>query len=335
MKRLLLLSITLFIKLNALAQINPNSETEFYVLRIGPADYFATGLWSHVDGFRDKTQFDSIKGDTTYYSVSRTGLINGDCNKNYQLLTADSSWYFKGKIKTWDDSVLTQQVIYDYKLNAGDTIANKALELDGFRFFNCSSVIQNTDSILIADSIYIKTQQYAPNDSCFESMTGFYHLEACGDTFSTYYYLGSSAGLIPYNIDRIGEYWGGPPNTLLLSACEKGELLHVLPCIKEKFSSYNLCDSAQVAEVIEQINVLLSTSKIQSQTISVYPNPAMNTLKIEGAEEFTFQIMALSGKTVLSGYSQKQIDISNLPSGVYHLSLVLNETVLNTQFVKN
>ncbi|MGB0432117.1 MAG: T9SS type A sorting domain-containing protein, partial [Bacteroidia bacterium] len=71
------------------------------------------------------------------------------------------------------------------------------------------------------------------------------------------------------------------------------------------------------------------------KSISVYPNPAKNTLKIDGADSFTFQIFELTGKTVLSGYGQKQIDISNLPSGVYHLSLVLNETVYNTQFVKN
>lgn len=57
------------------------------------------------------------------------------------------------------------------------------------------------------------------------------------------------------------------------------------------------------------------------QNFKIYPNPAKNFLHLDfpeqGSQHFTFTITSVDGKVVSQTESQKKIDISGLPAGVY------------------
>ncbi|TBN01347.1 T9SS type A sorting domain-containing protein [Hyunsoonleella flava] len=84
--------------------------------------------------------------------------------------------------------------------------------------------------------------------------------------------------------------------------------------------------------------------KTNSYTISLYPNPATSILnfKFQSRTDTTIKvnITSLDGKQLhsltLSNYEPKEIDISNLSSGIYIANFYTNNTLLNSRkLVKN
>ncbi|MDR2691315.1 MAG: T9SS type A sorting domain-containing protein [Dysgonamonadaceae bacterium] len=76
----------------------------------------------------------------------------------------------------------------------------------------------------------------------------------------------------------------------------------------------------------------ITPPSVESNTLSVYPNPADNTLYIKGGGNVAARIHDLTGKTVLSRVlSKPEIDVSGLSRGLYFLT-VNNRTV---KFIKN
>lgn len=70
-------------------------------------------------------------------------------------------------------------------------------------------------------------------------------------------------------------------------------------------------------------------SETEAETFKVFPNPATETLTIEGLPEgdnFTYRIFDSMGKLVLSGENERNIGVSQLKSGLYLLQ-VGNSTV--------
>ncbi|QLE01230.1 S8 family serine peptidase [Galbibacter sp. BG1] len=71
--------------------------------------------------------------------------------------------------------------------------------------------------------------------------------------------------------------------------------------------------------------------------ISVYPNPTVNSIEINGltATNDAFQIYNASGSLVNSGNGfNKMIDVSNLPAGMYIVSVQQDGKVTGTKFMK-
>lgn len=63
-------------------------------------------------------------------------------------------------------------------------------------------------------------------------------------------------------------------------------------------------------------------SELQSrENIRVYPNPATQTLTIEGSSAKLFQVYGIDGKLMKSGRVSQNIDVSELPEGLYFLLL--------------
>jgi hypothetical protein len=340
MKRLILVIFTLLCSFSLFAQDSNSiiSGLEYNVLRIGPLDPWANTRNAWIDAFKDVIEFDSIRKDTQYYTVKRHYFQDYNSFSDvdeYQILLANGQMFFSGLIYSNIDSIKTKQLVYDFNLAINDTFNNSnPIIFNDIPLFNCPIKLAQMDSIKLGNGEFYKMQLFNFSNECNFEEYQFSSLFDCVDSFYSIENVGSACGLLPFQIEGIRN-WYGWSNTRVISICEKGKLLHSYPCIKERFGHLDLCSQAGIDSVYESFNTYVSLISIINESISVYPNPAMNTLKINGADEFTFQIMALSGKTVLTGYSQKQIDISNLPSGVYHLSLVLNKTVLNTQFMKN
>jgi len=86
--------------------------------------------------------------------------------------------------------------------------------------------------------------------------------------------------------------------------------------------------------------VVVGIKKLTPESISIYPNPAIDkiTIKIEEDQAPSqLSIMNLNGKEVLTSSLIKpktQIDINNLPSGVYFVRLTSDRTVEVGKIVK-
>jgi hypothetical protein len=68
--------------------------------------------------------------------------------------------------------------------------------------------------------------------------------------------------------------------------------------------------------------------------IIVYPNPAKEVLNIATDLEITVALYDMTGKLLRSKVTNKQIDLKNLPSGVYFLQINYNGNIYNKKIIK-
>jgi len=92
-----------------------------------------------------------------------------------------------------------------------------------------------------------------------------------------------------------------------------------------------------VVHVID--GVLLPTSGINENTAFVhlvtYPNPATTTIKIDGVENASFEIVSLLGETVKSGVLvSAEINVENLSNGTYMIRLSDKNNTYQGRFIK-
>jgi hypothetical protein len=71
----------------------------------------------------------------------------------------------------------------------------------------------------------------------------------------------------------------------------------------------------------------------QDPSISLYPNPAKNTLYVSGANEAHMKIFSLTGQLVMniSEYNEQSIDISSLDNGIYTIQVILEDKSVVTR----
>jgi len=84
----------------------------------------------------------------------------------------------------------------------------------------------------------------------------------------------------------------------------------------------------------------LSTNSLQQNQFSVFPNPAkdMVTITTENANDFSLELTDVTGKTLLNKtYSgvENTLNISNLNSGIYFISLKTGDKSQTIKIVKN
>jgi len=82
----------------------------------------------------------------------------------------------------------------------------------------------------------------------------------------------------------------------------------------------------------------LSSDSFFKNNFSIYPNPVNNVLNISVKNEMTINnlsITDLNGRVVSTSSSSTSIDVSNLSSGVYFVSIETNEGKGTSKFVKN
>lgn len=92
-----------------------------------------------------------------------------------------------------------------------------------------------------------------------------------------------------------------------------------------------------------KINETIPTSplsikeNISSKYINIYPNPSYDLLQFKtdlNLKKAPFEINNLAGKQQLSGIIEDGIDISNLPQGMYIISVFYHKGISNIRFVK-
>ena len=83
--------------------------------------------------------------------------------------------------------------------------------------------------------------------------------------------------------------------------------------------------------------IVSSINSIKSNTtINVYPNPAINTIKVDGIFEVNsyYKIYSLQGNLVQQGVFENQINIEHLINGFYHISIEGEKSVSHSNFIK-
>ena len=83
-------------------------------------------------------------------------------------------------------------------------------------------------------------------------------------------------------------------------------------------------------------DITVGTNKeFESNEITIYPNPANNTISVNLKNNSTFNILDLTGRLVIaSKVENNTIDISNLNKGVYILQTNSVNGTINTKFLK-
>lgn len=101
-------------------------------------------------------------------------------------------------------------------------------------------------------------------------------------------------------------------------------------------------NSNGIADFLEESVALSLTDESQlKRAISIYPNPANNVININNLSTFSidnFKIFTINGsliKELKNSDSYQNIDVSQLQSGVYFISIEVNNQKLNYKFIKN
>lgn len=69
-------------------------------------------------------------------------------------------------------------------------------------------------------------------------------------------------------------------------------------------------------------NQVLAITAPKTPMLHIYPNPALNTVKIDGLDHEV--VFSLSGQCILSNRTNQNIDVSGLANGFYMLEIILN-----------
>jgi hypothetical protein len=86
---------------------------------------------------------------------------------------------------------------------------------------------------------------------------------------------------------------------------------------------YNYCDLGWPID-LEEIN----------GELVIYPNPTKNILYFKGINGFQADIYDMTGQLVISKNDVNQIDMSNLPTGIYNLSIIYKGNIINQRVIK-
>ena len=71
--------------------------------------------------------------------------------------------------------------------------------------------------------------------------------------------------------------------------------------------------------------VITSVEEINDKVISVYPNPAMEIVTIDGIEAAEVQVYNALGQLVKTVQGSNEINVSGLPAGIYSIRVTMND----------
>jgi hypothetical protein len=305
MKNLLFTIITFFICLNIKAQTNvyypfPDSnavwnETSWYIDNIVMA-YYTTPTIFFLAG-------DTIISTQQYKKILSSGYTNRSTypftNFNY------FSNKYAGAIRQdsihkkvyYSNTYFTDTLLYDFNLNIGDTLPASYVN------FQNSNYVSSIDSILIGSS-YRKQYHISVRGSSFSGDSNYVSIiEGIGSTFGLTYPL-------------------MPP----------GEAGSTLNCFSQNnvtlfINPQGNCD----------LTLSVKELSIPSSSFQISPNPNSSSFTIQPSNNIkqTLQIFDVNGKMVLnqSINGKTTIDATNLADGVYNLSLLSNEGIINKRLI--
>jgi hypothetical protein len=96
---------------------------------------------------------------------------------------------------------------------------------------------------------------------------------------------------------------------------------------------YNPGAVESISETIEIDGLLLNINNIKNNKPILYPNPTGGILNIENKELIKILIYDITGKKIKELIPQSQIDLSNIPKGVYLIKLISEEGIFMEKII--
>jgi M6 family metalloprotease domain len=149
-------------------------------------------------------------------------------------------------------------------------------------------------------------------------------------------YRGTSSSSLSY-LDEVP----GTNNTYTDVSAPSGTLYYVVETVFSASSPAPM-QRAPMAAVSSRSNVIsnldTSVETIQDSEISVYPNPAKDyiTINANGRNIETIRIISISGTVIKDEqYTSGKINVSQLPEGIYFISIKTTDGEYRQRFIKN
>ncbi len=248
---------------------------------------------------------DTIISDTVYKKVMGIPLVSLDqlnCPPYYK----DSSAIYRANFLLREEvenrrvfirwDFVNETLLYDFGLEVGDTLFIDPNSGDFFEY-GTFHVVTSVDAVSLNNGDIRKNLNYENWQSTIES-------------------IGPNNGIQHGGVDYLSGL-----GTILGCATENGEVL---------WSGAGGCSG------------ILSTSEAEgNNSFSLFPNPATKEIWLELEDSrgtYTYQVLDLAGKRWSEGQiiqAKKNLDISNLPVGVYMIQLSNDQGISASQkFVK-
>ena len=157
------------------------------------------------------------------------------------------------------------------------------------------------------------------NGSCVEIVEG------CTDVSA--YNFNGDANVDNGSCEYDAECSGGPGEPYWLpNECFEWVISIDTECCSSEWNSYcidlyNYCDLGWPID-LEEIN----------GELLIFPNPVTDILNI--TKEIDIKLYDMVGNLIISKEKTTQIDMTNLPSGIYHLNINYNNKIINNRIIK-
>lgn len=253
----------------------------------------------------------TITGDTVintmnYHKIQKTGVkyqedMIGNCTSNIQYIINQYAGSYRNdiinkKIFFIAPLATTDTVLYDFNLTVGDTVPSSPINDYG----NFVNIVTDIDSVYLG-GVYRKRFKI---DSCM--MQQLYYIEGIGSTYGLL-----SPTVCPF------------------------EAIYNLQCFTIN-SQTVYPDSSTICDLATSINSLENTF-----AVDIFPNPTTDKLNIKITYTVNSFVSIMISNTLGEVIFQKELtaneknlDISELPKGLYLLSISVNENIITKKIIK-
>ncbi len=302
-----------FASISNVAQVDPPVK----------GDYFISGKFSDSQAY-----VDSIGIEVSYNAYAR----NAEGHQNYIVLEYTFINPTNTDISSVSAGIFADFDILNYEQNQAHT--------DWIRFLTYT---ESTD-----EPLYFGVQLLSPEtfrSYCIDVVSG----GNGGIDISTNYTSSNKLTTLSSNRYNAGTSGAGndvaqvtSASGITIPAFDSVTVAFALHAANNKYVLQNSADSAYKAYNGMLPNSIQDQIQLQTQ-IKVYPNPAQNTITIEGADAFQgdieITIFDVTHKKVvqiqnLVSSNSPQLNISNLRSGVYFIEIQTSTNTFKTKFIK-
>ena len=226
------------------------------------------------------------------------------------------------------DSITSEMLVMDLSLNVGDTLDTKSWD-------KCPYLGDRPTPKITVDSIFYLDGRKIMRTTCIAYHNHPYY-SVISDTLFFIEGVGPSMGI------------GFPLHAKGALYCAEGILwesgisirCHFADSILDfHYTNYYSMDMDWWGDVCYFYEPGGNITGTDSQSVNIYPNPAQNTITINGTipPQSSYRIVSSDGKTVRSGTlsdSSNSINVSNLKKGLYLISIESSHNKTIKKFVK-
>ncbi len=305
-------------------------------------DYENDSVYLYVDG-RKKTVVSDLPDP---YTVDNEYMLAKDVR--------NGSHFYKGnmdEVRLWSKALSQEEIQNHYaSLYGNEDNLEAYYRFDGgsdnyvydYTGNNHRGILSDQDLVFSTSTAPVGT----PNYLCEPSDIDFGEIDI-NETDNSQIFTISNTGLGVLNLhlsSSDSEISLSPTSVAILSGESANVTVKITPNIVEEFTGSVDCIgnvSDQSVPITASITgTPTSIDNLDKLNISVFPNPVKDHLIINSSEEFVgseYFIYALTGAVVVNGVinsNELNIDMGQLSSGIYTLSIILNQKEFTYKLVK-